>query len=832
MAEALALVASIAGVAGFATLAMQLGQGLVKLKELHKRLGDAPETLNHAILSIMTIQTQLQMVQTCTTSSGHYTLQRATVDAPLELCQRSIRKVNVIIDNIERGWKRSERFGKLMVTMKDREMRDLLQQLDREQSMLSLAVQFYAEATRKLDHNATLLAFQNVVDRLDRIEDAHCRPMINSVIPTTTQHFDVQPGSDGSSSTNLVKISGRRSGRPQNAKSKRFTLRLRFWSHTEVYSMSTSYAFRTWTVTLRTYNIVPVGSGILQACRNGDLAAVRAMIAAGRASPLDQDAYDNTTLMYATEQIAEHPDKCKALIQYLTTLVAFPNAHRIVPDALLCASALCGSRVELRSDVRSIAESVEAFEAILDSCDFDIDSAAAAPRESGFVAWALLANPVLACSVARRLTSPWTSICTPQERFEAAVCAYFAGKLSLDPCQMRRIRPWIGATLGPSQLLQICGVGAMNSQFAVMTSDGLSLLHIAADALADDHVKGYNSLWRPLAQDLIVLGADVHTQNNRELSPDCSDCGVGVGTPFVAYVRRLLGYRHDREYDWDHIRECISDWTAMLRDSGADLESCYQRERMYWPTNLTVQGPGEFNGDVNIAVRLEHGPGLEDWDIIIGAERMVPLFENVESTLPGHWDNFHPDLPQAICWLPEPIDGPEVVWTCTNPRSLRFRDVKLSELARRYTQQDSIDEIARRPERTYIKTEEDSIAILRQPRGEVGRRRSRSVPSLPRRPLAMDVLRRRREGMPVWCDSGNIVPARCLCKHDDSSSLGLQDGLRGRWCKQGTRRPIEDQEVPDWETFQRISAESGLSKIQRGFSKAGPVKAIQLRKHL
>ncbi|KAK4892785.1 hypothetical protein LTR27_008699 [Elasticomyces elasticus] len=293
MAEALALVASITGVAGFATLAMQLGQGLVKLKELHKKLGDAPEPLNHAILSIMTIQTQLQMVQTSTMSSGHYTLERVTVDAPFELCQRSIRKVNVIIDNIERGWKKSERFGKLMVTMKDREMRELLQQLAREQSMLSLAVQCCAE----IDHNASLVAFQNVVDRLDRIEVAHRRPMTNSAIAVATQHLAVQPDSDGSSITTLTDTYGRRSRNPQDVQPKEFTLRLRFWSHTEVYSMSTSYAFRTWAVTLRTYNIVPIGSGILQACRNGDLAAVRAMIAEGRGSPLDQDAYDNTTLM-------------------------------------------------------------------------------------------------------------------------------------------------------------------------------------------------------------------------------------------------------------------------------------------------------------------------------------------------------------------------------------------------------------------------------------------------------------------------------------------------------------------------------------------------------
>lgn len=56
MAEA---VATAAGIAGFISLAIQLGQGAVKLKQLYGKLRSAPALLDQAILGIATLQIQM-----------------------------------------------------------------------------------------------------------------------------------------------------------------------------------------------------------------------------------------------------------------------------------------------------------------------------------------------------------------------------------------------------------------------------------------------------------------------------------------------------------------------------------------------------------------------------------------------------------------------------------------------------------------------------------------------------------------------------------------------------------------------------------------------------
>ncbi|KAK5696214.1 hypothetical protein LTR97_008634 [Elasticomyces elasticus] len=493
MAEALALPAGIAGVAGFASLAIQLGQGLVKLKELHRKLRDAPDTLNHAILSIMTIETQLQMIQTYTMSSSSYNSKQALIDSPLELCHRSIRKVNGVIDNIERKWKKSELFGKLTVTLKDREMRELLQQLDREQSILSIAVQIYAESSscasdafpdrqyrsRSIIHiltahrYSTYCAIADYLQRkpLGRIEDTQIRVLTGNALTVATQNPALQPGLDDGCCVVSAGKSAQRVQRREIAKSRQLTLRLRLWSFTKVYSVTTTRALYGWNVSLLVYNIVPT-------------------------------------------QITRQPDKSKALIQYLTAVTAFPDALITVSRAILSASHQC--KYNIRN--RNISQSLGAFEAILDGCNFDIDWAASAPIESRFAYWAFDV-PELASSVARRLMSPWTSIHTLQERFEVAARTFL---LPTDT----------------NQLLLLCGVNALDKESAALTYEGMSLLHMAAVTFARDCLesRSLNSPWRLLVQNLIKLGADIHSQNNREM------LNSGTGTPSMAYIRRLFTY--------------------------------------------------------------------------------------------------------------------------------------------------------------------------------------------------------------------------------------------------------------------------------------------------
>ncbi|KAK3620828.1 hypothetical protein LTR56_023160 [Elasticomyces elasticus] len=147
MAEAFALAA---GVAGFVSLTVQLGQGLLKLRELHKRLQDAPAILDHAILTIMAIDIQIQSLRARSTSSC-MTSESNMLDMAVELCHGKVRRINNVIDSIEAGWKRSERFGRLKVTMKEREMRELLQQLEQLQMVLLTAVQLF-DGIRLVSH--------------------------------------------------------------------------------------------------------------------------------------------------------------------------------------------------------------------------------------------------------------------------------------------------------------------------------------------------------------------------------------------------------------------------------------------------------------------------------------------------------------------------------------------------------------------------------------------------------------------------------------------------------------------------------------------------------
>ncbi|KAK3636197.1 hypothetical protein LTR56_014360 [Elasticomyces elasticus] len=373
MAEALGFAASIAGVAGFTTLALQLGQGLIKLKELRKRMRDAPNTLNDAIQGIMAIEMLLQMVQNHTILSGGYSAEKAMVDAPLELCLRSVGKLNAIVDEIEQNWRRSDRYGKLVVARKDREMRDMWQQLEREQSILMVAVQMFVEASRRFDHittilavrehhNATVQGFQDLVNRLDRMEDAQPRMITNDATVVAAQSPNVRAGSDESSCTISRDVPVRRARGPK------------------------TYATR-------------------------QIAAL----------PDESKAL----LRYITTATA-FPDVNQVVVRALKhldhALSQFRNAREHEHEWTTFSS----------TDRSYLAAGLDALEVLLDNTDFDLDWAVAVPKESGLSHWAFR-SPDFASSVARRLTSKWTL----RRRFKAVVSeVYVPDRTALDFLQL------------------------------------------------------------------------------------------------------------------------------------------------------------------------------------------------------------------------------------------------------------------------------------------------------------------------------------------------------------------------------------------------------------
>ena len=137
----LEIAASMAGIAGFATLAVQIGQGLLKLEKLRKKLRDAPASREHAVACIAATETLLHTVQSYTAPHNSSPITQEI----LNLCNQSVQKINRIIDAVEVTWKRSDHLGKLKFTLKEKDMRDLRKELEQEQIMLLLALQANSE---------------------------------------------------------------------------------------------------------------------------------------------------------------------------------------------------------------------------------------------------------------------------------------------------------------------------------------------------------------------------------------------------------------------------------------------------------------------------------------------------------------------------------------------------------------------------------------------------------------------------------------------------------------------------------------------------------------
>ncbi|KAK3068092.1 hypothetical protein LTR53_014608 [Teratosphaeriaceae sp. CCFEE 6253] len=768
MAEALGLAASIAGVAGFTSLALQLGQGLLKLEQLHRKLRDAPEMLNHAILSIMAIEMQLQMLRSYATTSSSYSREKAMLDAPLELCARSIRKMNGIIDDIERKWKRTERFGRLAAVMKDKEMRELLQQLDREQTMLSLAVQYYAEANANAHRNVTTRNFQMVCERLDRIESQ-----------TAVRDRSISPQQDvvqsNGPSTDLVPIHKKDHSHPlakesKRAKSSRFVLRFHPWFFQRVYTLTAIQATQGWGVLLRTYTVVPDNAAIFTACRSGDLVTVRTLIAEGRASPLDRDQYGWGTLEHASATALVSP----ALIRLLLMSTNFPDADLVI-SACLWLNRRYITQFSDYCSAHTDAILLETLDSYLGNSDFDLEWALSKPDESGFGEWAF-ATPRCHELVAQSTGTAWTDAHTREERFRVAITLIHQESTS------------------PYQLLSVCGVMKPDSWLAAMDVEGRSLLHVAAEQFGACSIKsprsygsstrnGSLSEWRDLLLQLIVLGADLHKHDK------LGKLSLEDRTPLIVCLRA-----HARESgtrcEWRDTVAVLQAWAEILQAADVDLEGYGRKEQLSWQYGIVAVFP---DPESSILVdSLVYGPGPKDWDAIVTSRCDIIIREDLASSLPGSWTQCaHAVVPQTICWLPRDKDGSWDDWVEKRSVLLMGEPIRLTALAAKGSELMAVweDPSYRRLNRSLDdQCMITTFAVREGLQPMTGRSRANSVPSLPRRRQAHDIYRMSEacKHHPwltnvghSWYDRVEDVPED-VCTTSDADELDVRDRLRGQ----------------------------------------------------
>jgi hypothetical protein len=135
--------ASIAGLASLAGLALQLGEVALKLNRLRQRFRDVPKSLERIGLEVTALELHIQELQRCVQrSNGMVAFQH---DTAIQMCNGSIQRILHLIDAFEKNLKRSEAYGRLSVLLKDSEIKELFQELEREKSSLILATQILTE---------------------------------------------------------------------------------------------------------------------------------------------------------------------------------------------------------------------------------------------------------------------------------------------------------------------------------------------------------------------------------------------------------------------------------------------------------------------------------------------------------------------------------------------------------------------------------------------------------------------------------------------------------------------------------------------------------------
>ncbi|KAK3117271.1 hypothetical protein LTR53_001531 [Teratosphaeriaceae sp. CCFEE 6253] len=149
----------VASGAGLASLAMQLFDSAKKLEKFVDTLKHAPETLTGLIFDLETLSLSLRELEVSRQAAGHHT---AVLDRCIGRCQTSAGKIQAIVDKLEALIKNHGRHGRLYLAFKDREIKELLVDLEHAKSSLVFAHQMYfaEEIKRKMAHQGSTLTTQ------------------------------------------------------------------------------------------------------------------------------------------------------------------------------------------------------------------------------------------------------------------------------------------------------------------------------------------------------------------------------------------------------------------------------------------------------------------------------------------------------------------------------------------------------------------------------------------------------------------------------------------------------------------------------------------------
>jgi hypothetical protein len=134
--------AAVASGAGLVSLAVQLLESSRKLEGLYNATKDAPKNVKDLCFDLETLSLQLRQLEQ---HRQHDHLDTELLDRCIAQCERRTEKVRDVVDDMTRYIHRSAVLGKLYAAFKEPEVENLLDELERAKSSLSLTYISYCQ---------------------------------------------------------------------------------------------------------------------------------------------------------------------------------------------------------------------------------------------------------------------------------------------------------------------------------------------------------------------------------------------------------------------------------------------------------------------------------------------------------------------------------------------------------------------------------------------------------------------------------------------------------------------------------------------------------------
>ncbi|KAF7876951.1 uncharacterized protein EAF02_008171 [Botrytis sinoallii] len=288
MAEALGIAGSAVGII---SLAVQLGDGILKLKSFWMAVKHAPEEILYILDELDITHVLLMEIED---SLGSQTISPAAARS-LRLCQKGVDILNNAVKELEDEMKRRKKWGGVKMVMKKELLEKMEKRLGRANSLMMMAHQNYIALSKSRHDEQVRLATQQFSEIVEIRNTLHSFNSATSII--TTQQQISSSTTDLSVIPSANTTSGSRSAKTLSKYQKTLSAKLRLPFFSGVWELCAyQQSISGWDFKLRIYNVVDYDAPIMTLARNGDVAGMQQLFETQQASPYDVNIYGQTIL--------------------------------------------------------------------------------------------------------------------------------------------------------------------------------------------------------------------------------------------------------------------------------------------------------------------------------------------------------------------------------------------------------------------------------------------------------------------------------------------------------------------------------------------------------